>query len=270
MSESDACALNTDGSLKDAKDIIFYHDPDDTVPLSTPSSAPTLTGCKPVPVIAGSRRSIRTSKPSARLRDTENIYSSTSQKRALSSANKIQPAHKKVIPSSFDDDSLDDDTGNDTDPLEPEAEDESEPEDRAETEDGTEPMVAQVAKSERTADIRTTFTRHETHWVCNPCKDAGEPESRHIFRGGISTLRTHISCKKNHFQLYKARCQAAGIAMHPRAIPPEDQALSRQSTLDSILITKVPTFTKAGLLEYIMEFIVTEDEALQLVDKPAF
>jgi hypothetical protein len=29
-------------------------------------------------------------------------------------------------------------------------------------------------------------------------------------------------------------------------------------------------FTKAGLLEYIMELIVTEDEALQLVNKPAF
>jgi hypothetical protein len=178
MSEIDACALNTDGSLKDAKDIVFYHDPDDTVPLSTPSSAPTLTGCKPVPVIAGSRRSVRTSKPSARLRDTENIYSSTSRKRALSSANEIQPARKKVIPSLFDDDSLDDnDTGNDTDPLEPgadqpEAEDESEPEDDAETEDGAEPKVAQatLAKSERTADIRTTFTRHEMHWVCNPCK----------------------------------------------------------------------------------------------------
>ncbi|KAG1882368.1 hypothetical protein F4604DRAFT_1990635 [Suillus subluteus] len=61
---------------QDAKDIIFYHDPDDIVPLSTPSSAPTpcsaptLTGCKPVPIIAGSRRSVRMSKPSARLRDT--------------------------------------------------------------------------------------------------------------------------------------------------------------------------------------------------------
>ncbi|KAG1819093.1 uncharacterized protein BJ212DRAFT_1204270, partial [Suillus subaureus] len=29
-------------------------------------------------------------------------------------------------------------------------------------------------------------------------------------------------------------------------------------------------FTKAGLLEYIMELIVTKDKALQLIDKPAF
>ncbi|KAG1718688.1 hypothetical protein EDD22DRAFT_961432 [Suillus occidentalis] len=59
--------------------------------------------------------------------------------------------------------------------------------------------------------------------------------------------------------------------MHPRAVPiGEGQCLSRQSTLDNILVTKVPMFTKVGLLKYIMEFIVTEDKALQLVDKPAF
>ncbi|KAG1816120.1 uncharacterized protein BJ212DRAFT_1481189 [Suillus subaureus] len=40
MSESEAqCALNPDGSLKDAKDITFYNDPDDAVPISAPSSA---------------------------------------------------------------------------------------------------------------------------------------------------------------------------------------------------------------------------------------
>ncbi|KAG1745060.1 uncharacterized protein EDB91DRAFT_1246574 [Suillus paluster] len=58
------CALNPDGSLKDAKDIVFYNDPDDAVPISTPSSAqpPTdafsvllQTGRKPVPLTAGAR-----------------------------------------------------------------------------------------------------------------------------------------------------------------------------------------------------------------------
>ncbi|KAG1819094.1 uncharacterized protein BJ212DRAFT_1479210 [Suillus subaureus] len=62
MSEPEAqCALNPDGSLKDTKDIIFYNDPDDAIPVSTPSSAqpPTdafsvllQTGCKPVPLTA--------------------------------------------------------------------------------------------------------------------------------------------------------------------------------------------------------------------------
>jgi hypothetical protein len=47
MAQSDSCALNADSSLKDAKDIIFYNDPNDPVPLnpvpldaSTTSSAP--------------------------------------------------------------------------------------------------------------------------------------------------------------------------------------------------------------------------------------
>ncbi|KAG1816121.1 uncharacterized protein BJ212DRAFT_1481190 [Suillus subaureus] len=59
--------------------------------------------------------------------------------------------------------------------------------------------------------------------------------------------------------------------MHPQAVPTgEVQSLSRQSTLDSSLALKAPMFTKAGLLEYIMELVVTEDEALQLINKPAF
>ncbi|KAG1786949.1 uncharacterized protein HD556DRAFT_1449298 [Suillus plorans] len=198
MAHSDSCAVNADGSLKDAKDIVFYHDPDDSVPLDTTSSAPQPssstnppqdafsmllnTGRKPTPVTAGARRSIRTSKPSARLRDAENIYStststsSTNRKRALSSATELQlqPAHKKVLSCLLsDEDSLDDDdAGHDTDPLEDqpvEDQPEAEPEAEAEPEDA---IQATLPKTERTADIRTVFTRHETHWVCNPCKDA--------------------------------------------------------------------------------------------------
>jgi hypothetical protein len=119
MAHSDSCAVNADGSLKDAKDIVFYHDLDDSVPLDTTPSAPQPssstnppqdafsmllnTGHKPTPVTAGARQSICTSKPSACLQDAENIYStststsSTNRKRALSSAPELQlqPAHKR-------------------------------------------------------------------------------------------------------------------------------------------------------------------------------
>ncbi|KAG2058713.1 hypothetical protein BDR06DRAFT_1003902 [Suillus hirtellus] len=64
------CALNPDRSLKDAKDIVLYNDPDDAVPISAPSSSaqpPTdtfsvllQTGHKPVPLTVGAQRSIRT------------------------------------------------------------------------------------------------------------------------------------------------------------------------------------------------------------------
>ncbi|KAG2029457.1 hypothetical protein BDR03DRAFT_1018361 [Suillus americanus] len=148
------CALNPDGSLKDAKDIVFYNDPDDAVPISAPSSSaqpPTdafsvllQTGRKPVPLTAGAQRSIRTSKPSARLRDSDNTCSSTSRKRALSSATE-QLVRKKVVlqlsaPLSDDDMDIDTDHGagqsdeaEDEDVPAPEDEPEDEPEDLQDT-----------------------------------------------------------------------------------------------------------------------------------------
>ncbi|KAG1839569.1 hypothetical protein DFJ58DRAFT_733292 [Suillus subalutaceus] len=151
MSGSDTCALNADGSLKDAKDIVFYNDPDDTVPLppsaeSAPPSAESAAaptdafsvllkaGCKPAPLTVGARRSIRTSKPSARLRDANNTCSNQ--------------VYKKVVlqlsaPLSDDDDShvtgaesanMDHDTDTNDAPAEDQPEDEDE---EAEPEDAT-------------------------------------------------------------------------------------------------------------------------------------
>jgi hypothetical protein len=84
----DACALNADGSLKDAADITFFNDPDDDVPLPNvpPSTQPSTStastrdaysvllkaGRTPATVAAGSRRSGRPLKPSARMRDADN------------------------------------------------------------------------------------------------------------------------------------------------------------------------------------------------------
>lgn len=66
--------------------------------------------------------------------------------------------------------------------------------------------------------------------------------------------------KRTHFQVYKQRCEAAGITMHSRAIPPGEDSTVTQATLDTSLVAKPLVFTKEGLLEYIMELIVTEDE----------
>ena len=118
MSHPDSCALRADGSLKDASDIVFFNDPDDDVPLpqvpssAEPSSSNQSTrdaftvllkaGHTPAPVIAGSRRSGRPSKPSARVRDVDNACGASSssstrtRKRALSSATD-HPAPKKVV-----------------------------------------------------------------------------------------------------------------------------------------------------------------------------
>ncbi|KAG1893226.1 uncharacterized protein F5891DRAFT_986075 [Suillus fuscotomentosus] len=218
---------------QDAKDIVFYNDPDDTIPLCTQSSsesAPTdafsvllRAGCKPAPLTAGAQRSICTSKPSAHLRDADNACSHqassslTNHKRAraLSSTTTEPLVTKKVVlqlaaPLSDDDDSHvpGADTDCDTDTNDAPAEDQ--PEDKEEPEDAIARNT--LSKSERSADVRTIFTRHDK-------EDAGEPKSKYTFRGGISTLCTRICRQKNHFQLYKTHCEAAGITMHPRAVP---------------------------------------------------
>ncbi|KAG2737535.1 hypothetical protein P692DRAFT_20823711 [Suillus brevipes Sb2] len=96
------------------------------------------------------------------------------------------------------------------------------------------------------------------------------PYSLAPLMGGSATCAIHIPWW--HINVYKQWCEAGGITMHHRAIPPrEDDIMTQsQSTLDSKLVCKPPAFTKEGLLEYIMELIMTEDEAIQLIDKPAF
>ncbi|KAG1824515.1 uncharacterized protein BJ212DRAFT_1295664 [Suillus subaureus] len=59
--------------------------------------------------------------------------------------------------------------------------------------------------------------------------------------------------------------------MHNRAIPPSCKATKgAQRMLDGSLATKIPEFTKSGLMDYIVELIVSEDEAFQLINKGPF
>jgi hypothetical protein len=86
----------------------------------------------------------------------------------------------------------------------------------------------------------------------------------------------------DHFQKYKERCGKLGIAMHERAIPQRAGIDRRfvsfaaavqhfltavlssltQSTLDGVVSTKprVPQFTTARFLDYIIELVVCEDK----------
>ncbi|KAG2359367.1 hypothetical protein BDR07DRAFT_1488310 [Suillus spraguei] len=288
----DSCTLNADGTLKDASDIVFYNDPDDNTPLpQVPSTGSTRNafsvllkaGHSPATVTAGSRRSGHPSKPSARICDVDNacglLSSSGTRKCALSSAMDRSAPVKKVstrILSPLDSDNEDIDIPSSapdlvelsSDELIPQLDDDEEA-DNAMSDNGG--VTQTVPKSERTADVQTVFTCIPDVWVCTLCKAASEPTHKHTFRGGTSTLQTHIVCyKQTHFQVYKQRCDAACITMHSHAIPPDEDLTAMQQTLDTILVPKCPVFTKEGLLEYIMELIVTEDEALQLIDKPAF
>ncbi|KAG1771996.1 hypothetical protein EV702DRAFT_1048766 [Suillus placidus] len=209
MSE-DCCALNADGTLKDASDITFFNDPDDEVPLpqvassAQPSSSTTSAkdafsvllkaGRTPATVAAGSRRSGQPSKPLACIRDADNacgLSSSTNpRKRALSSATD-HPAPKKTALSSATDhpapkktamrilsplDSEDEDIpstpdlGESSAEFVPHPDDNDDNDDEAKSGNGDDASQTTVSKSERTADLRTIFTRTSDGWVCNLCK----------------------------------------------------------------------------------------------------
>jgi hypothetical protein len=151
-----------------------------------------------------------------------------------------------------------------------------------------------LKKDERMADLRMIFTEEKGHknahtgesedgWWCNVCKcvllfpvfesvflltcllshrEANLPLQNCFFKGSISTRRTHIARNPNcHFPIYKSRCEEKGIIMHERAIPLNVKVSDGgQRTLDRALVPKPPQFTKAGLVDYIVELIVAEDE----------
>ncbi|KAG2057663.1 hypothetical protein BDR06DRAFT_1004817 [Suillus hirtellus] len=102
---SDSCALNANGTLKDAFKIMFYNNSDDDVPLPpVPSNSPDdnvpstelkknafsvllKTRHMPATVTAGSWHSGRLSKPLACIYDTDNVaLSSGTRKHACASS----------------------------------------------------------------------------------------------------------------------------------------------------------------------------------------
>ena len=59
------------------------------------------------------------------------------------------------------------------------------------------------------------------------------------------------------------QCKEAGITMHPGVEPVEDADDNdglRNGNIVSFMNPKVPTWTKEGLLEHIVEFVDAEDK----------
>jgi hypothetical protein len=85
-----------------------------------------------------------------------------------------------------------------------------------------------------------------------------------FFTGSSSSLRTHIARRKGHVKVYIERCAALGIDPHPRALQRTADSTDRllQSSLDSIVTREPrrPPFTTRGLLDFIVQLIVCEDE----------
>ena len=82
--------------------------------------------------------------------------------------------------------------------------------------------------------------------------------------GGNSTLRQH--CRK-HYELYKNKCETAGIPVNHHAIPPKlaqirDAAAKAESqmTLDGALFKGPETFTQEATLHAVGQFVACDDQ----------
>lgn len=88
-----------------------------------------------------------------------------------------------------------------------------------------------------------------------------------FFTGSNSTCRQHI---RQHFEVYKQRCEAEGIQMSQRAIPPpilKEMAAAKspkkQSTLNKHLMSGVvrpSEFNRDAVLDAVVKFIVCDDQ----------
>jgi hypothetical protein len=116
------CAQNPDGSLRDASEIEFFNDVDDTVPISGPSPSasrpvhPLFTKVRPFERVAGvrrfsphPRRSSRTSRPSARAKDPNNAEATTTTTRKRK-ADDISTTSRKALRKQPTAESSDDDS----------------------------------------------------------------------------------------------------------------------------------------------------------------
>jgi hypothetical protein len=274
MFESSAPARRPDGSLKSAEEMEWIHDPDDdtTILPPPPPSKGTLNSFI--------RRSGRAVKPTEKIRETA---SSIPAKR--SAVGPPAPAPKKALMRTRNEERDDNDSDEynaeeEAPPLEDFTDDEEDDEnENEEAYQKTKKLGDQdredrksLKKVERSADLTTIFTFEkdrvnphtqecENGWWCEVCKANNVPLHQCFFKGGISTRRTHIARNpKCHYPIYKDRCEQRGLTMHDRAIPRNCKADVPQATLDTSLTPKIPAFTKAGLMDYIVELIVAEDE----------
>ena len=101
--EDIGCAVGPEGNLKDASEIQWYHDKDDDAPIATAPPSPASNGVAvpsffskngPVNIIAGSRRSTRSTRPSARILDPENAMNGQKRKAVTTTCRRVS---RKVV-----------------------------------------------------------------------------------------------------------------------------------------------------------------------------
>ncbi|KAF7372957.1 hypothetical protein MSAN_00502900 [Mycena sanguinolenta] len=260
---------------------------------------------RPLDKVAGvrrsspTRRSSRHSKPSARASDPNNAEATSSISKRKASPAARQPAKKAQVKrvESSDGESDAESLGGSGDSSADEdgdAEshtamdvDEEYQKFKAMGDADHAHATTKSARIDSTADVRTIFKRVECEKnsdtgaivrkagaICLVCTKKGLKADVCFLTGSVSTLRSHIARHDDHFQTYRERCAKLDIPMHPHAIPESDPSGSKevQGTLDGVVVAKPrpPVFTSEGLRDFLIEMIVTQDEALSIVERPSF
>lgn len=91
--------------------------------------------------------------------------------------------------------------------------------------------------------------------------------------GGNSTLRQHC---RQHYPLYKERCEKAGVPINHHAIPPKlakmmakEKKEKLQMKLDDTYVTHREVFTREAVLHAVAQFVACDDQVSTMLDVKA-
>ncbi|KIJ26622.1 hypothetical protein M422DRAFT_782492 [Sphaerobolus stellatus SS14] len=280
------CALNSDGTFKDANSIEWLNSPSDEgrtealqeasstidvdgsdggTPTPTPTAEPIRTRAAVKAVEA-----LKTGKPAPAKHGGKRASVSVRKSLSLSNLDASKPAKKKrktggayAIPE-------------EEDPVETMDEEDNNDEDRAASRQEMADADKLTGKRRRgggAKDIPLIFTKDmrggekgiTKSWrriagllVAIPCY-------AHILRGIM------IATTKKYFK----KCQVAGIQPHARCIPKDkkEKVVVPDPTLEQFGFNpedRHPPFSKDNLLDYIIKLVVEDDQAFELVEKKPF
>ncbi|THU77940.1 hypothetical protein K435DRAFT_877197 [Dendrothele bispora CBS 962.96] len=304
----DNCAVGPDGKLLDASEISWSFDPDATV-VPPASWSPTVSsstppksknafdvllskGRNPASSISGQRRSTRERRPTEKV--LESSKSTSKGKRKASPEPRRRVVVRKIsntpAESIANADTGDSGSENETEVVtEAESNKGSDDDDHPLTMDynelkelETDIVVPTIPKSARTRDVYVIFEKTTNYvnpdtnatqngHICGICRKKKIPMRSCFLSGSVTSLRKHIARNKDHFAVYKEQCEKHDIPLNATAVPKGSNELSRQSTLDNVIVRRPNVeFSVAGLIDYMIQMIVLEDKAIRLVTRPSF
>ncbi|GJE88702.1 hAT transposon family protein [Phanerochaete sordida] len=252
-------ALNTDGTLKDARDIEWINSPSNETIELPPDP-------KPSPI-----SEFNTLKRKAA--SGTKVAAPAAPAAPEISKGKKKPAVERRLPKS---------AGVSTEHMSTEA-----------TEDFTpEHIKKRRRKGDAYADVLTVFRRLEADEAgkerheCTICVERRKKnvlkfgKIQTLYAGNSTALRSHISKDMEHYTRYREGCVKDEITMDPRCMPREEkERLSGKAQANgnhpiASFLEPAPPKPEAwsieGLEDHVCRFVVETDQALAIVDQPSF